>query len=54
MARQQELVEFANETGMAVCGPNCMGLANLNTRAISAFATLLKDYPPANPATSRC
>ncbi|WYX30835.1 acetate--CoA ligase family protein [Achromobacter denitrificans] len=49
VARQQELVDFANETGMAVCGPNCMGLANLNTRAISAFATLLKDYPPSEP-----
>jgi len=45
-ARQRELQAFARETGMAICGPNCMGLANLNTRAITAFATLLKDYPP--------
>lgn len=45
-ARQRELEAFARETGMAICGPNCMGLANMNTRAITAFATLLKDYPP--------
>lgn len=48
-ARQRELEAFARETGMAICGPNCMGLANLNTRAITAFATLLKDYPPGEP-----
>lgn len=44
--KQQELVEFAERTGMLICGPNCMGLANFNTRAITAFATLFKDYPP--------
>ena len=45
-ARQRELEAFAQDSGMAICGPNCMGLANMNTRAITAFATLLKDYPP--------
>jgi len=45
-ARQRELQAFARETNMAICGPNCMGLANMSTRAITAFATLLKDYPP--------
>lgn len=43
---QQELTDFSRSSGMLVCGPNCMGLANLNTRAITAFATLFKDYPP--------
>lgn len=47
--RQRELEAFARQTGMAICGPNCMGLANLNTRAITAFATVLKDYPPREP-----
>ena len=36
---------------MLICGPNCMGLANMNTRAITAFATLLKDYPPKAPGS---
>ncbi|MDM0071423.1 acetate--CoA ligase family protein [Variovorax sp. J31P207] len=45
-ALQDELVRFARRTGMVVSGPNCMGHANLRTRAITAFATLFKDYPP--------
>ena len=40
--KQRELEHFAKKTGMLICGPNCMGLANMNTRAITAFATLLK------------
>jgi len=44
--RQEELVEFAKKTGMLICGPNCMGLADLNSNAITAFATLFKDFPP--------
>ncbi|MFC7518138.1 acetate--CoA ligase family protein [Herbaspirillum sp. GCM10030257] len=43
---QQKIAAFARENDMAVCGPNCMGLANLNTRAITAFATIFRDYPP--------
>jgi acetate---CoA ligase (ADP-forming) len=27
--RQQELIQFADQTGMLVCGPNCVGVANL-------------------------
>ena len=50
--KQRELEHFAKKTGMLICGPNCMGLANMNTRAITAFATLLKDYPPKAPAAS--
>lgn len=43
---QDQLQAFVRSTGMLLCGPNCMGLANLNTRAITAFATLFDDYPP--------
>lgn len=46
---QDEIVSFAEQTGMVISGPNCMGHANLNTRAITAFATLFKDYPPPKP-----
>jgi len=28
-ARQAELTQFAEETGLMVCGPNCIGVANL-------------------------
>ena len=45
-ARQRELEAFARDTGMAICGPNCMGLVNLSTNAVTAFATMLKHYMP--------
>ncbi|ALL71134.1 Protein acetyltransferase (plasmid) [Paraburkholderia caribensis MBA4] len=44
--RQRDLEAFGRDSGMVICGPNCMGLANFNTRAITAFATLIKDFPP--------
>lgn len=37
---QNELESFANESGMVVAGPNCMGLANLNSQAHTAFASV--------------
>ncbi|CAG2159231.1 acetate--CoA ligase family protein [Cupriavidus numazuensis] len=46
IALQAELTAFARETGMAIAGPNCMGLANLTTRAITAFATTFRAFPP--------
>ena len=46
LQRQLELIEFSKRTGMLICGPNCMGLADLNSNAITAFATLFKDFPP--------
>ena len=46
VARQAGLAAFARETGMAIAGPNCMGLANLTTRAITAFATTFRAFPP--------
>ncbi|MDI6025667.1 acetate--CoA ligase family protein [Corticibacterium sp. UT-5YL-CI-8] len=31
--RQDELVDLARKNGMAICGPNCLGLFNLNSGA---------------------
>ncbi|SPA13588.1 CoA-binding protein [Cupriavidus taiwanensis] len=45
-ARQAELSAFARDSGMAIAGPNCMGLANLTTRAVTAFATTFRAFPP--------
>lgn len=42
VALQSLLTQFASETGMVVAGPNCMGLANLNTQAHTAFASVFK------------
>lgn len=42
---QQELEAFVAESGMAVAGPNCMGFANLNTQAYTAFASVFKTSP---------
>jgi acyl-CoA synthetase (NDP forming) len=46
LTRQQALVEFARRTGMTIVGPNCMGLANLGTRAITSFAPTFRAFPP--------
>ncbi len=42
---QDELEVFVAQSGMAVAGPNCMGFANLNTRAFTAFASVFKTAP---------
>lgn len=42
---QEELEAFARESGMVVAGPNCMGLANLNTQAHTAFASVFNTAP---------
>lgn len=42
---QQELLQFCRESGMRVAGPNCMGLANLNTHAFTAFAAIFRTAP---------
>src|SRR5699024_4786622 len=39
---QDELAEFAQKSGMPIAGPNCMGFANLNTQAHTAFASVFK------------
>lgn len=42
---QDELEAFVAQSGMAVAGPNCMGFANLNTQAHTAFASVFKTAP---------
>ncbi len=44
-ALQQEMEDFVRSTGMAVAGPNCMGFANLNTHAYTAFASVFRTAP---------
>lgn len=39
-ARQQGLVEIARKYGMAICGPNCLGLFNLQSGAALYSSTL--------------
>lgn len=45
-ALQKELEEFVAQSGMVVAGPNCMGFANLNINAYTAFASVFKNVPP--------
>ncbi|MES2260309.1 MAG: acetate--CoA ligase family protein [Pseudomonadota bacterium] len=42
---QEELERFAADSGMVVAGPNCMGFANLNLKAYTAFASVFKNVP---------
>ena len=42
---QTKLEQFARRTGMAIAGPNCMGFANINTHAYTAFASVFKNVP---------
>lgn len=43
---QRTLEQFAQRTGMVVAGPNCMGFANLNLHAYTAFASVFRNVPP--------
>lgn len=45
-ALQRTLEAFAERSGMVVAGPNCMGFANLNLHAYTAFASVFKNVPP--------
>ena len=45
-ALQRELEAFAQRSGMVVAGPNCMGFANLNLQAHTAFASVFRAVPP--------
>ncbi len=38
-ARQSELEDFARRTGMAICGPNCLGVLNFNARSCGYSST---------------
>ena len=42
---QDKLEAFARDSGMVVAGPNCMGLANLNSQAHTAFASVFNTAP---------
>lgn len=39
LARSAALTDFADETGMVICGPNCMGGVSLPSRAYTSFVT---------------
>ena len=45
-ALQRTLEAFVQRSGMVVAGPNCMGFANLNLHAYTAFASVFKNVPP--------
>lgn len=40
---QDELEDFSRNSGMIIAGPNCMGFANINTRAFTAFASIFRN-----------
>lgn len=42
---QGRLEAFAAASGMIVAGPNCMGFANINLNAYTAFAAIFKNVP---------
>ncbi len=44
-ALQAVMEDFVRESGMVVAGPNCMGFANLNSQAYTAFASVFKTAP---------
>ena len=48
-ARQAELQAFARETGMLICGPNCLGVVNLVQRSCGYSSISPKDV-----AVGRC
>ncbi|MGO4393949.1 acetate--CoA ligase family protein [Variovorax sp. M-6] len=43
---QRTLEDFVERSGMVVAGPNCMGFANLNLQAHTAFASVFRNVPP--------
>lgn len=45
-ALQREFEAFVAESGMVVAGPNCMGFANLNLQAHTAFASVFRSSAP--------
>ncbi|MEK7695459.1 MAG: CoA-binding protein, partial [Pseudomonadota bacterium] len=44
-ALQDVMEAYVRDSGMLVAGPNCMGFANLNTHAYTAFASVFKTAP---------
>lgn len=50
-ARQHRLARIARDGGIALCGPNCLGLVNFSTSATATFTTVLEReavVPPGN------
>jgi acyl-CoA synthetase (NDP forming) len=45
IAMQHRLEAFVQRSGMVVAGPNCMGFANLNLHAYTAFASVFRNVP---------
>jgi acetate---CoA ligase (ADP-forming) len=41
---QEELAALCQQTGFNLCGPNCVGIINVVTPAISSFATVLYEF----------
>lgn len=49
---QNELVRCANELGLVVAGPNCMGFGNLDNHSYSTFTAIFRNTePPKAPRT---
>jgi acyl-CoA synthetase (NDP forming) len=48
---QDDLVACANELGLVVAGPNCMGFGNLDNHSYSTFTAVFRNTPP--PASPR-
>src|SRR5690606_13934508 len=49
-ALQEELKRHAQESGILVAGPNCMGFANLDIHAYSTFTSVYRTVePPVGP-----
>ncbi|MDB5818488.1 MAG: CoA-binding domain protein [Rhizobacter sp.] len=44
-ALQRTLEAFVERSGMVVAGPNCMGFANIDTNAYTAFASIFRNVP---------
>ncbi len=49
-ARQNELVEIATKYGMAVCGPNCLGLIDHHTNTVLYSSRFTTGVPKGNVA----
>ena len=49
-ARQAELEEFARRTGMAICGPNCLGVLNFNAGSCAYTSTSPSAVKPGDVA----
>lgn len=49
-AAQQKIAALARDSGMAICGPNSLGIANLATGMTASFSQTLERKPPSGPA----